>query len=176
MPHTPQSWEHLDNRRAARELQSFRCTTDHPRSDVGRRSLHPRPWEWEAQAYLRDVWKRLMPGELVLVTRDGTSSARICAAIWLRFPPMDGVEHMFLAAAGVSLSMRGSGGQLADALMTEAISIGAQRAKSHSMTRLVVTGKIHVENRASQNMVARAGFEPLDVETPYQTWGLVRQV
>ena len=176
MSGNPGSWERIDSRRAARELQAFTCTTSHPRSDAGRKYAHPRPWEWEAQAYLRDASKRLRPGDLVVVARDQTPAARICAAVWLQFPQADGLEHMFLAAAGVSLSMRHSGGQLADALMVEAITTGLQRAERGGMTRLLVTGKIHVENRASQNMVTRAGFEPLDLVHPYQTWGHLREV
>lgn len=173
MANEPLVLDRVETRSDARCLQTFTCALDHPRSEGGRKLPHPRPWEWEAQSLLRNLALRLRPSEVALVARS-SHTCPVLGAIWLQFPSAsDHGQSVFLAAAGVTLSMRGAGGHVADQLVAGAIAIGMERAKAAGHSQLVATGKIHLQNLASQRMVERAGFEPLGVSGDYQLWGLI---
>ncbi|HXC77829.1 MAG TPA: hypothetical protein VNU19_12325 [Candidatus Acidoferrum sp.] len=164
-------WQHITTRQEARVLQGFTCTTDFPRTPGGRKLPHDRPWEWEAQSYLRQTSQLLRLGEVILV---GLRSSEAVAAARLQFDTSGVILEVFIAAAGVAHADRGQGGGLADRMLATIHTEGLARATDGGCTHLVITGKIHRRNTASQQMVQRAGWEPHDVPTSdYQSWGLV---
>lgn len=56
-------------------------------------------------------------------------------------------------------------------MMTAIFGACAEHARARSADRVLIMGKIHVNNRPSQLMVERVGFEPADAPTAdYQTW------
>ncbi|MBD0022678.1 hypothetical protein GII33_16395 [Gordonia pseudamarae] len=164
------SWQHITTRREARILQGFTCTTDLPRTSGGRKLPHIRPWEWEAQAHLRQLWQRLRPGDLVLV---GRAESEILACAHLQFDRQDEVLNAFHVVAGVSMTVRGQGGQIADQLLSQARKVAVERATELECVEVVLSGKIHVSNGASERMVVRAGWEPQGPPTDYQLWAAI---
>lgn len=164
-------WQYVTTRQEARVLQGFTCTSDFPRTHGGRKLPHDRPWEWEAQGHLRQTSQLLRQGDLVLV---GVRSHDAIAAAHLHFDVSSDVFEVFIAAAGVSLPERRQGGDLADGMLATIHAEGLARAADGSCTHLVLTGKIHTSNTASQQMVQRAGWEPHDAPSiGYQSWGLI---
>lgn len=164
-------WQYVTTRREARVLQGFTCTWDFPRTPGGRKLPHDRPWEWEAQRHLRQTSQLLHQGDLVLV---GVLSSDAIAAAHLQFDASSEVLEVFIAAAGVSLPARRQGGGLADRMLATIQAEGLARATDGSCAHLVLTGKIHTSNTASQQMVQRAGWEPYDAPSiDYQSWGLI---
>jgi len=165
------TWRHVTTRREARVLQRFTCTTDFPRSPGGRRLPHPRPWEKEAQTLVREAAKTLRPGEIVLMATVGEEPV---AAAHLQFRTDGELLEAHHVAAAVAQSARRQGGHLADALLVRAQAICLEQAMERGSAQLVLTGLIHVSNRASQHLVARAGWQPRGVPTNgYQSWFLV---
>ena len=161
-------WRQLADRHEAVILQQFTCTEDPPRSPHGRRLPHPRRWEWEAQAHLRQMSVRFRTGELLIAGFNGDS---VIAAAHL-LPGIQGnVLEVFIAAAGVDLSVRHGGGVFADETMSQIKDLALANARAQGAGIVMITGNIHVRNIPSQNMAARAGFEPVGILTgDYQTW------
>lgn len=164
-------WQRITTRRGAAILREFTCTTDPPRTPGGRRLPHDRLWEWEAQRHLRQTSQLLQPGDLLLV---GTRGTELIAAVHLKFDASDDLFEVFIAAGGVALSARGKGGGIADQMLATIRAEGIARARALGCIHLVLTGKIHRNNHASQRMVQRAGFEPYGLpSTDYQSWVVV---
>lgn len=167
------TWEALPDRKAARELEGFTCTSDPPRTDQGRRCPHPRPWEWEAQRHLRQAAQVLRPGDALLVGRDEAREIVVAAHI-------DYVEAArgliaYINAFGVSVTQRRSGGAVADEALRFVWLTACEEARSRGVPSLVLIGKIHRHNRASQYACLRAGIEPgpvADAVGDYQVWAL----
>lgn len=171
-PH-PQ-WRRITTRRDARALSAFTCTTEFPRTPGGRRLPHDRPWEWEVQRHLRQTSQHLRNDELVLV---GMQGDEIIAAARLQFESVDDILQVFVAAIGVALPWRHQGGGLADRTLAKIHAEGAARATDVGCAHLVLTGKTHWNNTASQRMLQRAGWEPYGSPTgDYQLWGLILQI
>uniref|UniRef100_UPI003D8FB572 GNAT family N-acetyltransferase n=1 Tax=Gordonia sp. B7-2 TaxID=3420932 RepID=UPI003D8FB572 len=164
------TWQHITNRREARDLQGFACTSDLPRTPGGRKLPHERPWEWEAQAHLRELSNRLRSGGLVVV---GRSESEILGCAHLQFGQDAEFLEVFHVAAGVSTKARGQGGEIADQLLLHAREVAMEHATGAGCTHVVLAGKIHVRNIASQRMVTRAGWEPQGVPTDYQLWATI---
>lgn len=163
-------WRQITTRREAAVLKNFTCTTDLPRTPGGRKLKHPRPWEWEAQRHLRQADQQLTPGDVLLL---GEEEHNILAAIHVQFDATDTLLAVYLAAGAVTIDVRRQGGIIADEMLAEVHSLANSTATDRSLTHVVLTGKIHVANHASQRMVERAGFEPVDLPAEdYQTWSL----
>jgi hypothetical protein len=113
-------WEQIADRSLLprAELQAFTCTTEHPRTPEGRRLPHPRPWEWEVQAHLRQAGRCFRPGDLALVGREIVGGRLACAA---HLQPSSGTAlvEVFIASVAVEVSHRGRGGDVADQAFTE---------------------------------------------------------
>jgi acetyltransferase (GNAT) family protein len=164
-------WQRVTTRQQARALQGFTCTTEFPRTPGGRRLPHDRPWEWEAQRHLRQASQLLRPGDLILA---GVQTDEVVAAAHLQFDASSDLLQVFIAAAGIALTERCKGGGLADRMLAAIRAEGLARAADSGCTHLVLTGKIHTSNTASQQMVQRAGWEPHDApSSAYQSWGLI---
>ncbi|MFD4440561.1 hypothetical protein ACFWPK_12400 [Nocardia sp. NPDC058519] len=164
-------WATITDRRQASELQAFTCTTSRPRSPAGRELPHSKPWERVAQSIIRQSPRCLKAGNLLVVGRcEGT--AEIIAVAHLTF---DGVSPTLfaahVAAIGVSETMRGQGGKVADSVLAKSCDVIVDRAKDRSGGPILVTANIHVENYPSQLLFERATFEPISVPRgEYQQW------
>lgn len=171
MTHGSLAWELLTTKAAARELQAFTCTTDPPRTTGGRKLRHPRIWEWEAQRHLRTASQQFRAGDALLVGRDG--GGEIAAAAHVDYDANSGLLVAYINALGVAMSHRNQGGATAD----EALQVVRQTATDEANTRwcstLLLTGKIHRHNQASEYACLRAGLEPLPLPAgDYRTWAL----
>lgn len=112
-------WEKITKRRDAIPLQTFSCTSPHPRSPGGRKLPHEKPWEYEVQSHFRECSKRLKDGNLLLVGRD-VPGAEIVAAVHLMLDcSAPGLFVAHIAAIGVSNAVRGRGGDVADMTLGE---------------------------------------------------------
>lgn len=76
-----------------------------------------------------------------------------------------------MAAIGVSVSVRGADGAIADEALTVICDMARQTARSMALGVVVITGNIHTANHPSESLVIRAGFEPLSTpNSEYQQW------
>lgn len=167
------SWSTLTNRREALELAGFTCVRgDPPRRRRDRQALVD-PWEWEAQAAIRQLGQRLRhDGKQCVVV--GTVDSDVVAVAHLELVHVGSMLEVFVYVAAVARSRRGAGGVTADALMSRITTVAEERAGELGATTCLVFGKIHVRNFPSQNWVERHGFEPAP-EVPqgeYQLWTL----
>lgn len=164
----PLNWRFLTTRAETRGLQNFTCAADFPTTPGGRRLPHPKPWEWEAQRHLRQLSQLLRPGDVVVSARENDE---VMAAAHLQLDADGDVLVLFHAAVGVGLSSRGLGGELADELLARSENLGLERARELGCSHLVVTGKVHVANAPSQQLMARALWEPNSWPVnQYQSW------
>lgn len=132
---------------------------------------HDRPWEWEAQRHLRQLSQLLKSGDLVLIARSG---ADVVGCVHLQFSTEGTLLEAFHAAAGVALDVRRQGGRVPDQLLAEARKIAFTKAIQSGSSHLVLAGKVHVRNAASQHMLTRAGWEPRDAPSnDYQLWAAI---
>lgn len=163
-------WSQIVNSRDLRCLQRFRCTADRPRSSSGRLLVHPRPWEWDVQSYLRNSPK-LKAGHLVLLGRCGED---VVAVARLEVTARENDCHVFIASAAIDLDHRGKGGRMADALMLQIRETAVEMCRESGKSEILLEGKIHPGNLPSQAMVTRAGFEPLEAPglNSYEMWGV----
>jgi hypothetical protein len=132
--------------------------------------VHPRPWEWDVQSYLRNSPK-LKAGHLVLVGRCGED---VVAVARLEVTARENDCHVFIASAAIDLDHRGKGGRMADALMLQIRETAVEMCRESGKSEILLEGKIHPGNLPSQAMVTRAGFEPLEAPglNSYEMWGV----
>lgn len=162
------NWEKISDRRNARPLQGFTCTNECPRTPGGRKLPHPKPWELEVQSHLRQSSVRLKNGELLLVGRLDTA---IAAAAHLIFTPLSAGKETHIASVAVSTNARGQGGAIADEALSVICEVAYEQAAMAEGNTALVTGKIHNQNRPSEALFIRAGFEPYSVPRGnYQSW------
>jgi hypothetical protein len=162
-------WEQISDRRNAKHMQGFTCTTDCPRSPAGRKLAHPRPWELEVQSHLRQSSVRLKDGQLLLVGY--SDEAAIAAAAHLIFEPLSAGMRTHIASVAVSTNARGKGGSIADEALALISEVACERANAVGGEFALVTGQIHRENRPSEALFIRSGFEPYSVPSgDYQQW------
>lgn len=130
---------------------------ERPRSPGGRRLPHPKPWEWEAQALLRNARARF---------RDGP----IQAAAWLHFHHTE-LPTAFLTAGAVDVTLRGTGGAVADELVNRALNSAVHNLEHFGTDRILVHGNVHTCNTASAELLTRHGFDPVGAPTEeFQQW------
>lgn len=104
----------------------------------------------------------------------GKLGDRTVAALHLQFLADGDFFEVFHAAAGITQDMRRAGGTVADALLAESLAICLERLAEGGYQNVVLSGRIHVRNAASQYMVTRAGWEPQDAPVNnYQTWARI---
>ena len=165
------SWHCLPTKADARELEAFTCTTDPPRTARGRRLRHPRPWEWEAQRHLRAASQHLRVGDALLVGRDVAGA--IAAAAHVDYDDASGLLVAYINALGVATSLRNHGGATADEALHVVRLTAVEETVRRRCASLLLTGKIHRDNSASQYACRRAGLEPTGLSSgEYQTWVL----
>lgn len=171
MTHGSLTWESLTTKAAARELQTFTCTTDPPRTPGRRRLEHPRGWEWEAQRHIRTAAHHLRPGDALLVGRD--NGGEIAAAAHVDYDEDSGLLVAYINALGVAMSHRKQGGSVADEALRVVRQTACDEANGRWCSTLLLTGAIHRHNLASQYACLRAGMEPKGLPSgDYQLWAL----
>lgn len=170
-------WSTITDRRSAAGLQSFTCTVERPRTPAGRRLPHPVPWEWEAQALLRNASHRMRAGDELVVGRVPGEDV-IAAGAWLEFHELEvhevGMPAVYITSSGVHVAHRGCGGHLADELVDRVIRRCRAVIDPSGAPSGIVHGKVHVRNVSCENLQLRHGFEPVGLpQSTYQEWALL---
>ncbi|MDN5807766.1 MAG: hypothetical protein L0I80_00095 [Brevibacterium sp.] len=153
-------WSVLRDRKSAVELQKFVCTTERPRTDRGRTLKHPKEWEFEVQALLRNGSRHLKAHGLLLAGRGLSPDHQIDAAAWLEIGAANDVLELFIKACGVCLDQRHRGGVIADEMMQQALMTGSAALEDAGKNRMRVPWNLHVRYSASESYFTRSGFEP----------------
>lgn len=158
------TWSVLTTKDEARQLQGFTCTEEPPRAPGGRKLRHPRMWEWEAQALLRQcsnsaVFKN--DGNHFIVV--GHVDSEVAAAALLELDQAEQYLRVFVKSCGVALIFRRRGGDLANALVREVRKLANQRAAELGVGQVLVTGNIHGSNEPSEHLAIRCGAEPAPI-------------
>lgn len=162
------SWERILDRASARELQAFTCTSDFPRTPEGRKLLHPKKWEREAQSLIRQCSRRLKDGDILLVGR--SANQEVVAAAHLVFDRAPSLLEAHIACLGVDVSVRGRGGAIATEMLAVVTEVAIEKAQDLGLD-VAITADIHTNNRPSELLAERAGFEPQALPlSEYQSW------
>lgn len=166
-------WSFLESRSSSAELNGFTCTSELPRSPGGRKLPHPKPWEWQAQALLRNAKAHFREGHKIVVGREGAADGPIAAAAWLQFHH-DVLPAAFMAAGAVDIALRGKGGATADELVARTIRAAVRNLEHTGTDRILVHGNVHTHNSASTELLTRNGFDPVGVPTgEFQQWARI---
>ena len=167
-------WTTLDTKKKAKKLQSFTCAEPPPTGHNGRKLPPSTPWENEAQTIIRSCGNKLTQSEIVVA---GEINGTVVAAARVDITPLTTEDsrpaaRLFIAGLGVALTLRGQGGGVANALMTQLIETGCVAAEQKfGATFLLVQGKVHTSNLPSQRLFERLEFEPHGVPSgDYQLW------
>lgn len=148
---------------------TFTCTTPRPRADSGRTLAHPRPWEWEVQAHIRQL-KTPVRGDVVQLGLNGEELVSVAQFV---IDDSASLPVVFIRVIGVTVRARGEGGGLADATLEQVVNRSSKRLRTLGHSRVVLLGNVHADNTASQSMLTRAGFTVTERRTgPYVRWVL----
>lgn len=148
------------------------CTTPRPLADSGRTLAHPKPWEWEVQAHIRQL-KTPVHGDVVQL---GLMGQELVSVAQFVIDESASVPVVFIRVIGVTLRARGGGGGVADATLEQVVNRSAKRLRMLGHSRFVLLGNVHTDNKASQSMLARAGFTATERrEGPYVRWVLLAE-
>ena len=160
-------------------LQGFRCTRPPERDQTGKRLAHPRPWEAEVEAYFHDLKPPGRKGNLIRLGFDNDDDLASAVSIEALNPRAKAqTPEFFVAAVAVSLRERGKGGRTADDAFTDALAQLAERVLAAGRSELLISGRIHAHNAASQAMAIRNGLAPGPVRDgdPYVLWRVTIEV
>lgn len=137
-------------------LNSFVCTTPEKRRFFAGRHYHPAEWELDAQVAIRAKRVPCVLPKIGLIAATGSEIA--AAAIFeLDEGPDSGLAMGWIFALAIAKSWRGRG--LANAMMERVEGRMIERATELGLTEILLGGKIHKRNRASQRCsTVRAGF------------------
>ena len=95
------------------------------------------------------------------------------AAIHLIIDKTSSLLQVFVASIAVCTDVRGRGGVIANEALSLVLDVAREKAIELELSEIVITGKIHTQNGASEALFARGGFEPVSVPTGlYQVWAL----
>lgn len=133
------------------DLKSFRCTTDIPRAPGGRRLAHPKRYELVVQSGIRNARPPVSGTRMQLGYVDD-----VLAAV-TSFEFYDPAE-VFIKAVAIAREHRGGDGQLAEAAMRRVVVETGRNFSALGKQTATATGKIHIENRASQRLASGVGF------------------
>lgn len=151
---------------------TFTCTTPRPRADSGRTLAHPKPWEWEVQAHIRQL-KTPVHNDVVQL---GLMGQELVSVAQFVIDDSASVPVVFVRVIGVTLRARGEGGGIADATLEQVVNRSAKRLRMLGHSRFVLLGNVHTDNTASQSMLTRAGFTATERrEGPYVRWVLLAE-
>ncbi|GAB3624199.1 hypothetical protein GCM10027418_22830 [Mariniluteicoccus endophyticus] len=141
-----------------RQLQTFTTTDDPPRLKNNRRLPHPMRWEWEAQRHVRCLVQQYQAGDVVLLHL-GTEE-EIWGVVHIRIKSSGARMTVNFEVMAVAKPMRGSTPpHVGDDLYAHALLVLDDIIPSGTEDVLLVA-MVHVENRASERLLKRHGFEP----------------
>ncbi|WP_157124196.1 GNAT family N-acetyltransferase [Nocardia pseudovaccinii] len=151
-------------------FHEFSCTEPYPRTPEGRKMPHPKPWEWTAQSIIRQSSRCLKAGSLLIVGWSNPSNEILAVAHAI--PEVStSLFSVHVAAIGVSRTVRGRGGSVADRTLEEVHSVVLENARESGAVDVVATANIHTRNFPSQRLFERAGYEPRSVPSgELQQW------
>lgn len=154
-----------------RLLTSFACT-EPPRREryVRTRTVYPRQWERDVEAYVRDFRPPGPPDQTFLIGLDDEGIGAVSA-----FVPDDPSWMIRLQILAVANRYRGQGGAVADEAITVARQAVYDAAALQGHSHVYISGLVHFKNRASQAMCQRHGFtceDPEPDENGYQQWSV----
>ena len=135
---------------------SFTCTIPRPRTAHGRTLAHPKPWEYEVQAYIRQLKPPVQRDVTLLGLIDGALGS-VAQFVYQTHPEM---PVALIRVAAVSVEYRGQGGQLADATMEALLSRVATDLDAHGRSQALVVARVNLSNTPSQALMTRHGFMP----------------
>lgn len=149
-------------------LTRFECTTRPEKSaETKWHVVHPREWEYEVQAAIRDLRPPFRENdERVYVLEDSEGLAAVC-----HLRELDGPAHVELQEIGVALRYRGRGGEVAWRAVNHLLDEVTDRALGESIeadpiNEVLVQAMIWHENRGSLALARRLGMEPVSVGSP----------
>lgn len=150
-------------------LEQFTCTGPAPKGPNHRPLPHPRPWEQEAQTGIRT---RKPPGATrdiyrVGTTADGTIVA-VAVAGTLDEPSYTNTYKLMVLA--VATSVRGAGGEVADACMRDVLGQIGHRARADGLAAVLVLSQVDPHNEPSRSMCQRHEFTSAGVRGDYEVW------
>lgn len=137
-------------------LPTFTCTSPRPRSAHGRTRAHPKPWEYEVQAYIR----QLKPPVQGNVTRLGMVGEALGSVAQFVYQMGDEVPMLLIKVAAISVEYRGQGGLLADATIEAILDRGATDLVADGWGQALVVARVNLSNTPSQALLMRHGFQP----------------
>lgn len=137
-------------------LPTFTCTSPRPRSAHGRALAHEKPWEYEVQAYIR----QLKPPVLGNVTLLGMVGDALGSVAQFVYQTGSEVPMLLIKVAAVSVQYRGQGGLLADATMEAILGRGATGLAADGRCQALVVARCNLSNTSSQALMMRHGFLP----------------
>jgi hypothetical protein len=150
-------------------LERFTCTVAAEKAPRGRPLPHPRPWELEAQTGIR---QHRPPGATDDLYRLGVGADGSIVAVsitgLLEDPEFEPTFKLLVLA--VATSVRGQGGQVADACMRDALTQMEARARATDAAQFLVLGMVDPRNAASQRMCRRHDFICTGAEAGYELW------
>ncbi len=157
-------WSTITERREAKKhpFQTFSCTEPRPKSAQGRTLPHPKQWELDAQSILRRSSECLRSGS-VLVVGWSESNDDILAVAHVIPGSSGSLVAAHVAAIGVSTTVRGQGGAIADRTLVQVRHAVLEAARGSEPTAVLATANIHTRNLPSQRLFERAGYEPRSV-------------
>ncbi|MFD9690195.1 hypothetical protein ACFWXO_31055 [Kitasatospora sp. NPDC059088] len=160
-------------------LQNFECTT--PKPSYG--EPHPRPWEWDVQAdirqrLLKDTARHAQRDQRLLIADDDDGLAAVVAHAQMKECPSEinvppGVPIRLLVVIAVANRHRRNGGAFADHALVECLYdiLDREQGSDH----IVVVTKIDFRNLPSMALAQRNGLElevPGDENDPLGWWYL----
>ncbi|NED95693.1 hypothetical protein G1H11_10250 [Phytoactinopolyspora alkaliphila] len=120
---------------------------------------------------MRAASQHLRSGDALLVGRDNARD--IAAAVHVVYDDDSDLLVAYINALGAAMSHRTQGGATADEALRIVQQTAAEEAKNRRCSTLLLTGKIHRHNLASQYACLRAGLEPMGLPSgDYQAWVL----
>jgi len=146
-------------------LQLFECTEKAHHDRATHRTLHPKPWELEAQSAIKDLRPPVSGAEMILIAED---HAGIGAVVWTyEFGSPTDVKIM---CAAIVRRLRGKRGIYADELMSVTFERLVERLRASGQRRGLAIGLVHKDNLPSQRMCRQSGGYHYADDDEYQKW------
>lgn len=145
----------------------FTCTTPRPHSTGGRTLRHPKPWEHEVQAHIRQL-KPPVHGAVVLI---GIRSADIAAVAMFSYQMAPTMPVVVIQALAVAMAYRNQGGRVADAAIETVLQRAATDLDARGYRKALAVGRVAHANVPSQALMIRHGFTSTGARTDQlQEW------
>ena len=139
-------------------LQRFRCTAEDLKMEVslvGVTPTHPAMWEWQVQESIKGL---RVPLKRRWLSRIGLTDDGRAGAFQLT-QEIDRGVHYDLVYGAVAIDLQGRGLHIGDEMIADTLDVITTRCVALGVTDdVLLTTKVHRENRNSQKMCHRNGF------------------